>query len=315
MSYSPKISNPSNDLLLTKREILKESSSIFDPLGLLCPITVRGKMLIQLLWKQNFDWDEVLPEEIITEWIKIREDLVKATGIKFSRQYFPKSTHKDESLHIFADSSIKAYGACAYLVSGNESILIMAKSKVAPIKQLTVPKLELCAALLAARLCQHIKSAIDCKSIYLWSDSQIVLSWISSAKKQPIFVSNRVKEIQEMSNGFQWQYCPTHENPADLLSRGLTYEKIQNNPLWMHGPKWLADERAFPRNDYQFVEYDNPICETTVLTASRDSLQTPNIIEILDFQRYNSYMKLLRVTAYVNRFVNNCRRSEKIRDL
>jgi hypothetical protein len=186
-------------------------------------------MLIHLLWKQNFNWDDVIPEEIITELIKISEDLVEAIEMKFNRQYFPKPTHKDESLHICADSSIQAYGTYAYLASSNEGILTVAKSKVAYIKQLTVLKLELYAALLAARLNQHIISAIDYKSVYLWRDSQIVLSWISSAKKQPIFVSNRVKEIQEMNDGFQWQCCHTHENPVDLLSKGIIYEKFQNN--------------------------------------------------------------------------------------
>lgn len=139
-------------------------------------------MLLHLLWKQKFKWDKVLPDDIITEWCSIRDILEKTTEMKFSRRYFSNTVSRDTILHIFADSSTKVYRACAYLVSSTQSTLIMAKNIVAPVKPLTIPKLELCAALHGARLSQHITSAIECKKVYLWRDSQFVLSWISSTK-------------------------------------------------------------------------------------------------------------------------------------
>ncbi|XP_045157304.2 uncharacterized protein LOC123523719 [Mercenaria mercenaria] len=166
--------------------------------------------------------------------------------MKFPRCYFPDDSPTEKNLHIFCDSSVNAYGACAYLVSGSHSTLVMAKNRVAPIKQLTIPKLELCAAVLGARLCHHIITSIGCQRVYLWSDSQIALQWISTSKKQPLFVSNRVPEIHELTKTYEWRYCSTDTNPADKLSRGLSYDKFHDNRLWFHGPDWLTNTASFP---------------------------------------------------------------------
>ncbi|XP_053403036.1 uncharacterized protein LOC123546131 [Mercenaria mercenaria] len=253
MLFPQRSKMPMNDCLLTKRKILKESSSIYDPLGLLSPITVKGKILRQLLWKRNFEWDEVLPDDIIREWCKIRGDIAKATETKFCRRYFPNASSTDVALHYFSDASTKAYGACAYLVSGNQSTLIMAKNRVTPVKQLTIPKLELCAALIGSRLSQHITSTIDCTKIV---DESI----------------------------------------------------------------WLKDDTSFPQGDCKLIVYDScenesesSNSETAVLTSTQSKLPNPSVLEIIDIQRFSSYRKLLRVTAYVIRFVNNCRNVKKSR--
>ncbi|XP_053372928.1 uncharacterized protein LOC128546437 [Mercenaria mercenaria] len=196
----------------------------------------------------------------------------------------------------------------------------MAKNRVTPVKQLTIPKLELCAALIGSRLAQHITSTIDCTKVYLWSDSQIVLKWISSSKSQPVFISNRVREIRELTDGFQWQYCPTDSNPADFLSRGVTYDNFLDNRLWMNGPIWLKNDTSFPQGDCKLIVYDScenesesSNSETAVLTSTQSKLPNPSVLEIIDIQRFSSYRKLLRVTAYVIRFVNNCRNVKKSR--
>ncbi|XP_053406522.1 uncharacterized protein LOC128559275 [Mercenaria mercenaria] len=273
-------------------------------------------MLIQSLWKRKFEWDEPLPDDIITEWCKIREDTAKATETKFSRRYFQGTTPREVTLHVFCDASTKAYGSCAYLVSGCHSTLVMAKNKVTPIKQLTVPKLELCAALIGAKLSQHITSTIHCDKVYLWSDSQIVLKWISTTKPQPQFIARRVTEIHELTDGFMWHYCPTDSNPADLLSRGLTYEKFHDNILWMHGPSWLNDETTFPGYELMLSTHTNSEHEDTnysaCMTTSREITPDPGILDVIDINRFDTYRKLIRVTAYVLRFVNNCRNIEKV---
>ena len=313
--YYPKTKlSTNNDLLLTKREILKESSSVFDPLGLLSPVTVRSKILMQSLWQRKLAWDEILPVDITTEWCEIKTDMIKATKLKFDRCYFEKDSTNEHRLHVFVDASAKAYGACAYLVSGNHSNLVMAKNRVAPIKPLTIPKLELCAAQIGARLCQHITSVIPCDKVYLWSDSQITLQWISSTKKQCVFVANRVREIKELTGTFEWRYCPTNTNPADILSRGLTYDKFHGNRLWMKGPDWLTDETLYPQISVNFqipMSEGDSVCENTTLLTDTDRVNpfTPGILHVLDTQRYSSYQKLVRVCAYVLRFIDICKKN------
>jgi ribonuclease HI len=197
---------------------------IYDPLGIMSPITVRAKIFMQLLWKQNIDWDQTLPEILIGERDNIRLYLVKGTETEIPRWYFSDTSADTEYriVHVFTDASQKAYGACAYIVSGANSSLIMSRNRVAPLKPISIPRLELMGAVVGARLCEHILSNVKCSRVYLWSDSMIVLSWLKSNKKQPVFVSNRVKEIKELTKDYEWHYCPTKSNPADLLSRGIS---------------------------------------------------------------------------------------------
>ncbi|XP_045215312.2 uncharacterized protein LOC123565509 [Mercenaria mercenaria] len=232
--------------------------------------------------------------------------------MKFPRCYFPDDSPTEKNLHIFCDASVKAYGACAYLVSGSHSTLVMAKNRVAPIKQLTIPKLELCAAVLGARLCHHIITSIECQRVYLWSDSQIALQWISTSKKQPIFVSNRVQEIHELTKTYEWRYCSTDTNPADILSRGLSYDKFHDNRLWFHGPDWLTNTASFPVKSTisQIHVNDNSQGEDTIVLV-KETPFVPGILHILDLQRFSSYQKVLRVCAYIFRFVDQCKKQKK----
>ena len=161
----------------TKREVLKQSSSIYDPLGILSPITVRSKMLMQSLWQRGINWDEPLPLYVTVGWNDLRHDLARAADTEIPRCYFTQGaeTSNDRILHVFTDSSMKAYGACAYTVSDNESTLVMARTRVATQKHIMIPRLELMAAVIGARFCDHIMRNLECARAYLLSDSQIVL--------------------------------------------------------------------------------------------------------------------------------------------
>ena len=154
-----------------------------------------------------------------------------------------------------------------------QSTLIMAKNRVAPLKSLTIPRLELMAAVIGSRLLDHITRYVDVSRAVLWSDSQIVLSWLKSTKILKPFIGNRVTEIKELTGEFPWRYCPTESNPADLLSRGISAEKFRGNKLWM-------DQRT-------------------------------GISRVIDIDRFSTFKRLLRVTAYVNRFIENCKKQEK----
>jgi ribonuclease HI len=132
--------------------------------------------------------------------LTLSKDLQTAIQTEIPRRYFPSSSTwlSSTSLHVFVDASVKAYGAAAYITYGSETSLVMAKSRVAPLKKLTLPQLELMAAVLGARLSSYLQTHLQASDVYLWSDSQIVLHWLSSKKELKRFVHNRVTEIQSI---------------------------------------------------------------------------------------------------------------------
>ncbi|XP_063397246.1 uncharacterized protein LOC134681534 [Mytilus trossulus] len=175
---------------ITKRVILNQSSKIYDPLGLLSPITIRAKLFLQELWRENYEWDQILPTKLCETWIDIATHIQKRINTAFPRRYFTGTQNETISLtlQVFSDVSLKAY--IAYLCKGNESKLIMAKTRVAPVKSLTLPQLDLIAAVNGARLTQHILSMfINISNVELWSDSQIVLNWLMSKKPLKRFIA------------------------------------------------------------------------------------------------------------------------------
>ena len=140
--------------MATKREILKWSSSIFDPLGLITPVTITAKLFLQQLWQLQLKWDNLLTEELCKTWHKIATEVTQATAMPFPRQC---TVMPDKpTLHIFADASPQAYRAIAYLVHETHSAILMSKARTAPLKQHTLPRLELMAAVLGARLYSQI---------------------------------------------------------------------------------------------------------------------------------------------------------------
>jgi len=138
---------------VTKRSILQDSARIYNPLGILSPVTIRAKLLIQELWQQSDEWDELLDKQMTDKW---RDIATNATMTSMSRHYFPTDLEGDNPtehpLHIFAEASMKAYGAVVYICEGNIASFVIAKTRVAPIKQLALPQLELMTALVATRL-------------------------------------------------------------------------------------------------------------------------------------------------------------------
>jgi len=146
-----------------------------------------------------------------------------------------------------------AYGAVAYLRQLNnglyETTIIAAKSRVAPSKAVSIPRLELMAACLAAQLAEKITKALELpmKRVTLWSDSFDVLFWVrEQSRRYKTFVANRIGTIQTLTQADQWQYVPTKENPADLLSRGVSAKELTERELWWHGPTFLKTTENWP---------------------------------------------------------------------
>ncbi|XP_066978940.1 uncharacterized protein [Macrobrachium rosenbergii] len=189
-----KINNSSQ----TKREVLRTVARIYDPIRVLLPVTIRARIYLQNLWKQQLDWDEQLPDSLQNRWVELSEDLEKCLDI-----FFPRNTSlgKGDSLHIFCDASELAYGCVAYRVKKENSHLMMTKARVAPIKELTVPKLELMALLLAARLAKFIEESFEKDEfvkLFVLSDSKVTLSWSSISMKRHGELT--LEELQEAKN-------------------------------------------------------------------------------------------------------------------
>ena len=310
---------------ITKRAILQSSSAIFDPLGLITPVTIQAKTL-QELWKTNVNWDEPLDESLQNRWRKITLEIKEAVDFLIPRQYFPKATSQfnAQELHVFADASLKAYGAVAYFLQNDVTSLVMSKTRVSPLKPISLPRLELMAAVLATRLANFILSSIECQStIYLWSDSQIVLCWINSSKKLKPFVSHRIEEITSSFSTQCWHYCPSADNPADLLTRGISSQQFMLSTVWKHGPPWLTSKNRWPTWSQQQAHHPESTEVMTTLTAEGAMTSTPTssqhitstadsrVHQIITSSNYSNLNKLLRVTAYILRFTHNCRNSTK----
>lgn len=243
---------------VTKRTILSEAARLFDPLGLLGPLMMVAKLILQDTWQTNVDWDESLPQDLHERWLAFKQQLAVIQELCVSRQVKFSTRTRNIQLHGFCDASQRAYGACVYVrncvAPGQYRIeLLCSKSRVAPIKAVSLPRLELCAALLLARLIERVRSAVNHLevNIFLWSDSTITLHWIrSSSRKWPVFVANRVGEIQRITEASQWRHVSSGDNPADVLSRGCDPQTLMKASTWWHGPRFLThDEVSWPAKD------------------------------------------------------------------
>lgn len=306
-----KVPPPSDNHALTKRLILSSLFKIFDPLGLLSPCVIKAKILLQQLWLHKLSWDDPIPDEIQKDWNKFAIAIPNLSNLSVPRYVLCDSPTTVE-LHSFSDASQNAYGACIYLrsIDSNNKVtvsLLCSKSKVAPIKSTTIPRLELCAALLAAKLCKAVKESLRCEiqTQVHWCDSTIVLAWLrSSFQNLKAFVSNRISEICEHTNSASWRYVPTAVNPADLISRGISPDQISSTTLWWSGPPFLSQsENTWPILNTK-IEFTN-LPETK--TTSTMSNLTTNKNSIIQFNKYSSLPKLKRIFALVLRFIYNTR--------
>lgn len=291
---------------VTKRSILSDVSLIFDPLGLLAPTIIHAKIILQKLWMYKLSWDESVPLEIDTKWRNFRNKLVELNTLRIPRRICcDKSIHTE--IHGFCDASLEAYGACVYIRSVNKQgdiqvRLLTAKSKVAPLKTITIPKLELCGALVLAQLIKKVKCSMTLRvdEYFLWCDSTVCLSWI---KTQPnilqTFVSNRVSQIQGFTEPSDWNFIRTNENPADLLSRGVMPNLLRESNFWWEGPNWLSkSSEVWPVCEFQ-IETKLPECkkQATVLKIEE--------VQCFPISSFSSLTRLKRITAYCLRFLYN----------
>ncbi|XP_029157331.1 uncharacterized protein LOC114929816 [Nylanderia fulva] len=290
----------------TKRRVLSETARLFDPLGWLAPVVIRAKILIQTTWLQGLDWDAQLPPADAHRWQQLLGGLHLLDRLRMPRWLGTGDVDSSLQLHGFADASERGYAAAVYLrIAGkNETsvTLLMAKSKVAPVRQVTLPRLELCAAALLTTLTQHVQRTLNLGDAptHLWTDSKVTLQWIQGhASRWKTFVANRVSHIQTLLPNALWRHVAGRDNPADCASRGISPLELVNHTLWWTGPTWLLEEEAA----WPLTEVDTR--EDNLIERRAGSLMTRSLVvmepELL--LRFSSLNHLLRVTVWCRRWL------------
>ncbi|XP_073669326.1 uncharacterized protein [Paramisgurnus dabryanus] len=234
----------------TMRHIYRVLASQYDPLGYILPYTTRAKIIVQHLWAKAREWDDPnLPHNILEAWLSWERELPNLSSIVLPRCFIHWTADNPSAildLHIFCDASEQSYGAVAYMRTEYDQQVnvsfLMARSRVAPKKQLSIPRLELCAALIGAQLFNLLQTELTLKirRATLWSDSTTVLYWLlSDSCRYKVFVGTRVAEIQELTKGQEWRYVDSLNNPADDLTRGKHLSELSEPCRWNQGPAFL----------------------------------------------------------------------------
>ncbi|XP_071056121.1 uncharacterized protein [Onthophagus taurus] len=289
---------------LTKRIILSIIAQIFDPLGIVSPSTIKAKVVLQRLWQLGITWDEAVPIELYTSFKRLYEELQYLAKLQIDRHILLTDFAMVE-MHGFSDASEMAYGACIYIKTINQTKtkirLLCAKSRVAPLRKISLPRLELNGCLLLAELVKKVLDSLNTEitKVYLWTDSTIALAWIhADPSRWQTFVANRVSQIQELTAHAQWKHVTSAENPADLISRGIETSQLIKSNLWWEGPKWLKS-KTYPDIDMNFPK--------ELPEKKKNKLTFHCTITCDIFDKYSSLNKLKRVVAYCMRFYNNLR--------
>ncbi|UYV64960.1 hypothetical protein LAZ67_3002566 [Cordylochernes scorpioides] len=293
---------------LTKRLVLSMVQRIFDPLGFCAPVFLPPKLLLQRSWGLKLGWDTPLPESMAQEFRTWLDQIKFIELIKIPRYMWNDLIFPTE-VHIFCDASQIGYGAVAYLRSetGRENTLTLIWSKVrlAPMKSITIPRLELMAMVLGARLANAIQAALKRKcETTLWSDSTTALSWIKKEIEWRVFVRNRIREIQATTNLNDWRFVPSQLNPADLLSRGCPPSQFVQS-RWWEGPEWLKKPKEFwPNSEFSINPKEINVEENIMKT---------NINLNIDYKdwlltRRSNYSLNIRVMSYVLRFLGKLKK-------
>ena len=315
----------------TKRGVLRRVAMIFDPLGIVAPFTLRAKILVQRLWSLNYGWDDQLRATERHEFLEWESEIHYLENIRIPRCYKARLTQEPDEyqLHVFCDASEAAFGAVAYVRMTNERrgegeqtalcSFVMAKTRLAPLKQLTIARLELQAAVLACRLAASIKQSITyhlSRTLY-WTDSKIVLAYVQhESRRFHTFTANRVAEILDLSSCEDWKHVPGHLNPADACSRGASGATLNDLESWWEGPEFLKKTEEFwPSQGMGSSDLDH---------ADPEVRRTPHILStqvqtyrsvLPDPARFSSWNKYTRIVAWIKRYIDNLKAAVQKRTL
>lgn len=293
---------------LTRRKMLSYVASIYDPLGFVSPAILPGRLMLQTLNQKKIDWDEEIDEEQAVQWCHWVEGLQSIGELRITRCLtFPDAEKQTFQLHCFSDASERAFGAVVYLRAATlagevQCRLVCGKSRVAPVKGITIPRLELTAAVLAVRLATQVQRecTLSLESTTFWTDSMIVLQTIrNTSSRFRVFVANRLAVIHELSTPEQWRYINGLENPADMASRGATVDKMMRSD-WFMGPTFLKENHdMWPRESEKSTSLSDTSDSARILAIDVKGIE---ISWFERFSRFGSWNGLLRAIAWLRRF-------------
>ena len=298
---------------ITKRKMLSTINGVFDVLGLASPVIISGKILYCQVCLKKLSWDEEVPDEIREPWKGWIRCLTRTPSVSIPRSVINGEVVK-MVLHGFSDASKLAISVAIYIVvfystPDVSQHLLVSKSRIAPKK--SIPRLELVGTHTLCRLVNHVRKTLEeypITEFHGWVDSTTVLYWLEGKGTWTQFVRNRTKVIKE-SNLTQWHYVPTGENPSDLGTRGVAPAKL--GKLWFHGPDWLDNKQEWPQ---QPDITETPEAESEILPSKekqmivKEEKVVPDQLEML-LEKF-LYWKMVRITAFVMRFIAKCRGDE-----
>ena len=301
----------------TKRSCTSKIALLFDPEGFLAPTITLAKILLRAIWQSNIGWDDVISEEFQSRFEKWAGALEDLSLFQIPRCFTNMEGPEGKiTLHGFSDASLEAIGIAIYAVTtcddgSIKSTLLLGKSKLAPTKlKITIARLELMSNVLLAKHMEEMRTCLelDKSDLFYWTDSKVSYYWI---QKEPtnwkLFVSNRVKKIQELSEPHQWGHTPGEDNPADLPSRGITFDKLLKlKKFWLEGPSWLR----LPKSQWPKVTRE-PLWPQVLSEGKEVSLLTLEPLEVEESlippRLYESLNKHCRILSFAFRFIRNIR--------
>ena len=312
----------------TKRKFLQQSAKIFDPLGLISPLTTNVKVLFQQLWLQNLAWDDLLPKSMHQQWSDWKTDIKEVVELQKQRCFFDEKRGVPSSIELFAfgDASEKAFATAIYVKGTykdgtSTSKLVISKTRVTPMTMMknektfeTIVRLELLAALITARALKFVQEAIlprlEIANSYCFTDSLINLWRIKNGPdKYKVWVGGRIKEILSTTKMEDWFHCPGTLNPADLPSRGLTAQELINSKLWWEGPDFIHKKKEeWPKQVAKKVEKDSE--ERKLFDIPKFLTLASNCADAFNkaFDRFETWNKTVRLFAYILRFGSKAHR-------
>lgn len=296
-----------DDKPFTRWGVLSTVNSLYDPLGFVAPVTIQGKAILRELTTESGDWDSPLPHDKMKLWTAWRDSLEDLESLQIPRTYAPASPSgaQRRELCIFCDASTKAIAAVAYIkvtdVEGKQHTgFVLGKAKLATRPEHTIPRLELCAAVLAVELSELVTSEIDVElnTTSFYTDRKVVLGYIyNETRRFYVYVSNRVHRIRRSSQPQQWHYVPTHLNPADHGTRAVPAALLKDT-IWLTVPTFLKkreqnlhSEDLFEIADPGLYPEVRPQVSTLSTTASNPQLGSQR------FERFSSWKSLTRAVA------------------
>ncbi|XP_057704031.1 uncharacterized protein LOC130922855 isoform X1 [Corythoichthys intestinalis] len=296
-----------SDKPFTRRGVLSTVNSLFNPLGLVAPVTIRGQALLRELSTDTLDWDAELPAKNVVKWETWKNSLQDLSKLHLSRSYVHQSLSNaiQTELCLFSDASNWAIGAVAYLrvitTDGQCRVgFVLGKAKLAPQPEPTIPRLELCGAVLGVEMAEYILDELDFKpdAVKFYCDSKVALGYIhNNSKRFFVYIHNRVHRIRKTTSQL-WHFVPTDQNPANLATRSVPVSRLVDTmwftgPAFLHKPSQLATQETF-----ELIESETDVDVRPQLTilathVSDDELNSER------FQRFSTWESLLRGVAFL----------------